>query len=43
MLCLIFIDQLANCIANNGNILTDGKWTCYNEMGQRVCYGYNEL
>ena len=43
MLYLIFIDQVANCIVNNGNILTDGKWRCYNEMGQRICYRYNEL
>ena len=43
MLYLIFINQLANCIVNNENILTDGKWRCYSEMDQRVCYRYNEL
>ena len=43
MLYLIFIDQVANCIVNNGNILTDGKWRCYNEMGLIICYRYNEL
>ena len=43
MLYLIFIDQVANFIVNNGNILTDGKWRCYKEMGQRICYRYNEL
>ena len=41
MLYLIFIDQAVNCIVNNGNILTDGKWRCYNEMGQRICYRNN--
>ena len=43
MFHLILIDQLANCIVNNGNILTDEKWRCYNEIGWRVCYRYNEL
>ena len=43
MLYLIFIDQVANCIVSNGNILTDCKWRCYNEMGRRICYRYNEL
>ena len=41
MLYLIFIDQVVNCIANNGNILTNGKWTCYNEMGCRICNSNN--
>ena len=41
MLYLIFIDQAVNCIVNNGNILTDGKWRCYNEMGRRICYRNN--
>ena len=31
MLYLIFIDQVANCIINNGNTLTDGKWRCYDK------------
>ena len=43
MLYLIFIDQVANCIVNNRNMLIDGKWRCYNEMGQGICYRYNEL
>ena len=43
MLYLIFIDQVANCIVNNGNVLTDGKWRCCNEMGRGICYRYNEL
>ena len=34
----ILIDQI--CIVNNRNILTDGRWTCYREMGQRICYKY---
>ena len=41
MLYLIFIDQAVNCIVNNGNILTDGKWRCYNAMGRRICYRNN--
>ena len=41
MLYLIFIDLAVNCIFNNGNILTDGKWRCYNEMGHRICYRNN--
>ena len=43
MIYLIFMDQQANCIINNGNILTDGEWRCYNEMGRRICYRYNKL
>ena len=41
MLCLICIDQAVNCIVNNGNILTDGKWRCYYKMGRRICYRNN--
>ena len=41
MLYLIFIDQAVNCIVSNGNILTDGKWRCYNEMRRRICYRNN--
>ena len=41
MLYLIFIDQAVNCIVNNGNILTNGKWRCYDEMGCRICYRNN--
>ena len=37
-LYFIFVDRLAECIVNNGNILTDGKWRCYYEMGRRICY-----
>ena len=40
ILFLIFVDRILNsdCIVNNGNILTDGRWRCYYEMGQRICY-----
>ena len=41
MLYLIFIDQAVNCIVNNGNILTDGKWRCYNKIGRRIFYRNN--
>ena len=36
---LILLDRILNsgCIVNNGNILTDGRWRCYYEMGQRIC------
>ena len=42
ILCNLFIDQVS-CIINNRNILTNGRWRCYNEMGQRICYRYSEL
>ena len=43
LMLLCFIDrQTVNCIINNGNILTDGKWRCYYEVGRRICYR-NEL
>ena len=43
LMLLCFIDrQTVNCIINNGNILTDGKWRCYYEAGRRICYR-NEL
>ena len=32
MFYILFIDQVSYII-NNGNILTDGRWRCYNEMG----------
>ena len=38
ILFFILIDQI--CIVNNGNILTNGRWRCYHEMGQRICYKY---
>ena len=40
ILFLIFVDRILNsdCIVNNGNILTDGRWRCYYEMGKRICY-----
>ena len=36
---LILLDRIldSDCIVNNGNILTDGRWRCYYEMGQRIC------
>ena len=35
----IVLDRILNsdCIVNNGNILTDGNWRCYYEMGKRYC------
>ena len=32
----ILLDRILNTqsIVNNGNILTDGKWKCYREMGK---------
>ena len=35
----ILVDRILNseCIVNNGNILTDGRWKCYYEMGNRYC------
>ena len=40
ILFLILVDRLLNsdCIVNSGNILTDDRWRCYQEMGQKVCY-----
>ena len=39
ILFFILLDRILNsdCIVNNGNILTDGKWRCYYEMGKRYC------
>ena len=42
MLYALFIDQVSRII-NNANILTDGRWRCYNEMGQKICYRYDKL
>ena len=42
MLCALFIDQVSHII-NNTNILTDGRWRCYKEMSQMICYRYSEL
>ena len=35
----ILLDRILNTqsIVNNGNILTDGKWRCYGEMGKKQC------
>ena len=35
----ILLDRILNTqsIVNNGNILTDGKWKCYREMGKKQC------
>ena len=40
ILFLILLYQILNsdCIVNNGNILTDGRWKCYYKMGQRICH-----
>ena len=42
ILFLILLDQIfhSDCIVNNGNILTNGRWRCYHEMGQKICYKY---
>ena len=39
-LFFILVGQILNsdCLVNNGNILTNGRWRCYHEMGQRICY-----
>ena len=46
ILCQIFVVILfleravsdIECIVNNGNILTDRKWKCYNQFDKRVCW-----
>ena len=46
ILCQIFVFLLilerivsdVDCIVNNGNILTDGKWKCYYQFDKRVCW-----
>ena len=40
MLSVLFIDHVSRII-NKANILTDGRWRCYNEMG--ICYRYDKL
>ena len=42
MLYILFIEQVS-CIFNNANTLTDGRWRCYNKIGQRICYRYDKL
>ena len=42
MFYALIITQVSRII-NNANILTDGRWRCYNEMGQRICFRYDEL
>ena len=44
--CQIFVFLLiserivsdVDCIVNNGNILTDGRWKCYYQFDKRVCW-----
>ena len=35
---LLFLNRIVNCIVNNGNILTDGRWKCYHQAGNRICW-----
>ena len=42
MIYALFIDQVSRII-NNTNIHTNGRWRCYNEMSQRICYRYSKL
>ena len=38
---IVFLERIVSdveCIVNNGNILTDGKWKCYNQFDKRVCW-----
>ena len=39
IILFILVDRILNsdCIVNNGNILTNGKWRCYYKMGRRIC------
>ena len=36
ILFVILADHV-DCVVNNSNIFTDGRWRCY-EMGQRICH-----
>ena len=38
---LLILDRIvsdADCIVNNGNILTDGRWKCHYQSYQRICW-----
>lgn len=37
LVLFILVDRILNseCIINNGNILTDGRWKCYYQYGKR--------
>ena len=38
---LLFLEQMVSyidCIINNGNILTDGRWKCHYHSGKRLCW-----
>ena len=41
LILLLILDQIVlqvECIVNNGNILTDGRWKCYGHANKRVCW-----
>ena len=38
LLILERIVSEVDCIVNNGNILTDGRWKCYHHSNKRVCW-----
>ena len=38
---LLILDCFASnvdCIVNNGNILTDGRWRCHYQSQKRICW-----
>ena len=43
IIIIIIILEEVNGIVNNGNILGDGRWRCYNEGGRKICYQQNEF
>ena len=42
IIIIIIIEEVCPII-NNGNILGDGKWRCYNEGDRKICYQQNEF
>ena len=43
VIIIIIILEEVNAIVNNGNILGDGRWRCYNEGNRKICYQQNEF
>ena len=41
LVLLLFLNRIVsdvNCIVNNGNISTDGRWKCHYQAENRICW-----
>ena len=43
IIIIIIILEEVYAIVNNGNMLGDGRWRCYNEGNRKICYQQNEF